>query len=281
MFYVNHWAVGQTFHGAQSYQELWEALYANAEIGLVSADNYPVQPVDEAEMQAHAGEYNYFPRHKARLVPHFFEMLDLQRQYSARWGKPMWAFTLAKGELSQATAEGEMRFQLMCGLAYGAKALQYFSYECGNMLMEDDGTPTDNARIAKRLNSVVHLWGPVLAGLRSIGVYHYPTNFPYTRPLDQYMLGAATDMFARGDAIVVGHFLDEVGCEYVLIVNRNPFEPALSNYSFGTEVVEECSSKALAWKPVEGLKAGKAPLCFEPGAARLFRFTRKIVCFGS
>ena len=109
----------------------------------------------------------------------------------------------------------------------------------------------------------------------------YPSNFPYTRPLDQFLLGAPTDMFARGDAIVVGHFVDDEGNEHAMIVNRNPFEPAMSMYSFGTDTVEECSPKTGAWQPLEGLKDGKFRLAFEPGAARLFRFTRKIVTPGA
>ena len=277
LWYVNHWAVGQTFHGARSYEELWEALQALVPLDLVSADQYPVKQISEAEMREHAGAPNYFPRHKAKLQPHFFEMLDLQRQYARQWQKPLWAFTFARGELSPATAEGEMRFQLMCDLAYGARGLQYFAYDHQNMLMEEDGSPTANWHIAQKLNRLVHTWAPVFLGLRSIGVYHYPADFPYTRPLDQFLLGASTDLFSRGDPIVVGHFVDAVEKEYVFIVNRNPFEPAVAMFSFGTDAVEECSSCDATWSKI-GLKEGtKSELCFQPGEGRLFRFTRNIV----
>ena len=276
MFYVNHWAVGQTYQGARSYEELWESLYALASFDLVSADNYPVKPVTDEELLAHAGAPDYFPSHKARLYPHFFEMLDLQRQYARQWRKPLWAFTLARGEVSPETAEGEMRFQLMCGLAYGAVGLQYFSYEHERMLMEDDGSPGLNWPVARKLNRLLATWGRVFTGLRSIGVYHHPPDFPYTRPLDQFLLGAPTDMFARGAPIVVGHFLDAAGMEYAFIVNRNPFESAVSVYSFGTTSVEECSPSDATWSPTVLRDGTKAELGFAPGEGRLFRFRRDI-----
>jgi hypothetical protein len=247
-----------------------------AQIDLVSADNYPVKTISEEEMRAHAGEPNYFPRQKAKLHPHFFEMLDLQRQYARQWQKPMWRFTLAKGELMPQTAEGEMRFQLMTALAYGAVGLQCFAYEHQNMLMEDDGSPGPCWPVAQQLNRLVHTWGPVFLGLRSIGVYHYPANFPYTRPLDQFLLGAQTDMFSRGDAIVVGHFVDAEQREYAFIVNRNPFESATITYSFGTSTAEECSPRDASWNSVN-LSGTKREIFFHPsGEARLYRFTRRI-----
>lgn len=282
MFYVNHWAVGQTYQGARSYEDLWEALYACAKPGLVSADLYPIQLVSEQDLRENAGQANYFPRHKARLVPHFFEMLDMQRQYAARWNLPLWAFTLARPEYGPGTAHGEMCFQLMCGLAYGAKGLQYFSYEHENMLMEDDGTPTDNWQVARQLNLQLAVWGPIMQDLRSIGVYHHPADLFYTRPLDQFMLGAPTDMFARGDAIVVGHFTDADDREVVMIVNRNPFEPAVVNFSFGTSGVEACSPATGAWSVTSGGTAGQpARLTFAPGQARLYRFQRQIALSSS
>jgi len=277
LFYVNQFTVGQTYWVACSYEDLWERLWAAAPLEFVSADGYPVQPVSEADWEAHRGEPNYYARQKARLMPHYFEMLDLQRHFAARWKAKLWAFTMARGEYSPATAEGEMRFQLMTGLAYGAKGLQYFAVEAGNMLIQDDGSPTENLRVAKALNTVIRTWAPTLMKLRSIGVYHHPANLFATRPLDQFMLGAQTDLCARGDAIVVGHFLDEQRQEHALICNRNPFEPAVFRFHFGTdEAPEECSPVDARWSRI-GFKEGRwAELALQPGEAKLFRFTRPI-----
>jgi len=277
LFYVNQYTVGQTYWAACSYEDLWERLWAAAPLEIVSADGYPIQPVSEEDWEAHRGEPNYFPRHKARMMPHYFEMLELQRQFAARWNAKLWAFTWAKGEYSDATAEGEMRFQLMTGLAYGAKGLQYFSVEAGQMLLNDDGTPTENLRIAKRLNAVLHTWGPIFMKLRSIGVYHHPANLFATRPLDQFFLGAQTDLCARGDAIVVGHFLDEQRREHALICNRSPFENAVFRFHFGTdEPPEECSPSDARWSPIAFKEGRWAELLLRPGEAKLFRFTRPI-----
>ena len=169
-----------------------------------------------------------------------------------------------------------MRFQVMTGLAYGAKAIQYFAVEHQEMLIDKHGNGTDNLRAAGRINVTLKAWGPTLLTLRSIGVYHYPHDLPYTRPLDNFMLGAATDLFARGDAVCVGHFVDERDFEYVVIVNRTPFEPAESTFSFGTAKVEECDPRDGTWTTLEMKEGFKARLKLEPGDGRLFRFRREI-----
>ncbi len=275
LFYVNYWTVGQTFHLARGYEDLWERLLEEVPLEFISADGYPIQPVSEEDWAANNKLPHYFPRHKARLMPHYFEMLDIQRAFARQYRKPMWGFTFAKGELAQETAEGEMRFQLMTALAYGAKGLQWFSVEAGNMLINDDGSATENLRIAKGLNAVVRTWGPILQKLRSIGVYHHPANLFYTRPLDNHMLGSQNDLCSRGDPIVCGQFLDDAGMEYALLVNRNPFEPAVLEFHFGTDdTVEECSPRTAAWSRISKPRWGKMQLA--AGEGKLFRFRRTI-----
>lgn len=277
LFYVNHWMTNQSFAKARSYEDLWERLQNVAPLAFVSADGYPFFHCTEEEWLAGKGKPEFYPRHKARILLHYFEMLDIQRQFALRWNVPMWAFTFARGCYSSATVEGEMRFQVMTALAYGAKAIQYFAVEHQEMLLDKHGKGTDNLRAAAKINAVLRTWGPTLLSLRSIGVYHYPHDLPYTRPLDNFMLGAPTDLFARGDAVCVGHFVDSEDNEYVLIVNRSPFEPATSIFSFGTSKIVECDPRDATWSPVETKDGGfKATLHLEPGAGRLFRFKREI-----
>jgi hypothetical protein len=279
--YCNHWMVSMSYTGYRSYEELWDAYLMEAQPRMVSLDGYPFSAVSEEEWLAAraAGNACYFPRHRAKMHPHYFEMLDLLRQYSRRADVPMWHCILSRGEYSKHPlyAEGEMRFQIMVSLAYGVGGIQYFSYAHDEMLIDAHLQPTANWHIAKELNRLIRLWEPTLKTLHSIGVYHYPWNLPYTRPLDMFVLGHVNDLVVRGDAVVVGQFVDDDDWEYALIVNRTPYEPARITVHFGTDDdVLELSPSTGEWARPWPYKPREMPLTFEPGQGRLFRYRRTI-----
>lgn len=280
--YCNHWMVNMSFAGFRSYEEQWAQYIAEAQPWFVSVDGYPFQPVSEDEWSEELRKGNpcYFPRHRAKIHPHYFEMLDVVRQYGRMLQVPFWHCIMSRGEYSNAAhvAEGEMRFQIMASLAYGVQGIQYFSYAHGSMLMDERTLePTANWHIARRLNCELRTWEPTLKKLRGIGVYHYPANLPYTRPLDQFFLGNRNDLFARGDACVVGQFVDDDGWEYALVVNRTPYEPAQVKFHFGTDGdVLELSAQTGAWAKPWPYNPRQMSLHFEPGQGRLFRYKREI-----
>jgi len=275
--YCNHWTVNMSWGGFRSYEEMWNRYGEMCRPSFVSADLYPFHVCDAAEWAANQPSPYYFPRHKARMERHYFEMLEITRQYALRWNVPMWNFTFSVPRYSSETAEGEMRFQLMMALAYGAKGLQYFSYSHGGMMIDADLEPTASWHLAKKLNAEIRRWEPTLRKLQSIGVYHWPSDVAYTRPLDQYKLGNPDDLVCRGDPAVIGQFIDDEGWEYVLIVNRTPFEPSSVNFHFGTDdEVLECDPGSGEWRRPWPYRTREMPLTFTPGQGRLFRFRRNI-----
>ena len=280
--YCNHWTVNMSYAGYRSYEEMWELYAAEAQPWFVSTDGYPFQPVSEEQWAEERAKGNpcYFPRHRVRMHPHYFEMLDILRQYSRILKVPLWHCIFSVGAYSNEprVAEGEVRFQAMVSLAYGVQGIQYFSYAHGGMLMDERTLePTANWHIAKKINGEIRTWEPTLKKMRSIGVYHYPHNLPYTRPLDMFLLGNKDDLVARGDACVVGQFVDDEGWEYALIVNRTPYEPAEVSFHFGTDGdVLELSAGNGQWGKPYPYNPRKMPLHFEPGQGRLFRYRRDI-----
>jgi hypothetical protein len=279
--YCNLWSVNMGFAGFRSYEEQWDRYIEDAQPWFVSVDGYPFSAVSEEEWRTETGRGNpcYFPRHRAKIHAHYFEMLDVVRQYSRILKLPFWHCVLSVGGYSNAPEifHGEIRFQVMVSLAYGVQGIQYFSYAEGNMLMGADLNPTANWHIVKDVNRVVRTWEPTLKKLRSIGVYHYPHNMPYTRPLDMFFLGHKNDLFARGDPCVVGQFVDEEGWEYALIVNRTPYEPAVVKFHFGTDgEVLELSALNGKWVKPWPFNPRQMALTFEPGQGRLFRYKREI-----
>ncbi len=276
--YVNHWMVNMSFAGYRSYEELWNLFVEECRPRFISWDAYPfhrVEDADEWKREREAGNPCCFPNHPARIHPHYFENLDIGRQYARFNDLPLWHFTFSAGKFSNepAVAEGEIRFQLMTGLAYGARALQWFTYSLNHTMIDADGEPTPNWHIARKVNAEVQTWAPVLRRLRSIGVYHHPCDLPYTRPLDQHVLGNKDDLAARGGPIVLGQFADDEGNEYALIVNRTPYEDTGITMKFGADSVEELSPETAEWTSQAGRDA---KLSFRPGQGRLFRFRREI-----
>jgi hypothetical protein len=275
--YYNHWAPGMSWHGFHSYEEMLDRYFELCRPTHVSADLYPIEPVSADDWQAHKDSVPwYFPRHRARLLPHYFEMLEILRQYARKWDVPLLAWTLAAHRYLPETAEGEMRFQLMTGLAYGARGLQYFGYYANWMLADHHGEPTANWHIARRINQELKSLGQVIRRLRHIGVYHHPGNLPYTRLLDQHCLGHKNDLFSRGDPIVVGQFLDDQ-YEYALIVNRSPFEPGQIEFHFGTDdEVLGFNPQLTDWIRPWPYNPRKMSISLPPGEGRLYRFHRDV-----
>ena len=280
--YCNHWTTNMSWSGYRSYEEMWDQFGETCAPEFVSSDYYPFSIVSEEEWLANRDSNPYYyPRHKARLAVQFFEMLDVLRQYSRSWQVPLWMCNYGTFQYSRETRDGEMLFQVMVNLAYGARGIQYFTYSYNNMMIDPpDWTPNENWQAARRINSVLQAWGPTLMTLRSIGVYHYPPNLTGTRSLDQCILGNPSDLFARGDAVVVGQFVDDSGWEYALIVNRTPFEPSHTTFHFGTDsAVEELSPDSGQWvnpNPYGQFDPRKMPLSFQPSQGRLFRYKREI-----
>lgn len=285
--YCNHWTTNMSWSGYRSYEEMWDEFGKTCAPEFVSSDYYPFSVVSEEEWLANRDTNPYYyPRHKARIAVQFFEMLDVVRQYSLRWQVPMWMCNYGTYQYAPETRDGEMTFQVMVNLAYGSRCIQYFTYAYNNMMIDPpDATPNENWQAARRINRVLSAWGPTLMKLRSIGVYHYPPNLTGTRSLDQCILGNPSDLFARGDAVVVGQFIDEDagdegGWEYALIVNRSPFEPSHTDFHFGTDgPVEELSGESGQWiapNPYGSSNPRKMALRFLPGQGRLFRYKREI-----
>jgi hypothetical protein len=279
--YHNHWAPGISFHGFHSYEELLDEYMERCRPAHVSADLYPVQVVAEDDWLAHrATRPWYCPRHRAMISPHYFEMLEILRQQARIHRVPMLAWTLAQPVYDAATADGEMRFQLFTGLAYGARGIMYFSYYQNHMMADTEGEPTANWHVARQINREMKNLGQVLRKLRHIGVYHHPANLPMTRLLDQYLLGHANDLCSRGgDPIVVGQFLGQGDDdhEYALIVNRSPFEPARFDFHFGTDGdVEAFEPLQNAWRRPWPYNPRAMPATLRPGDGCLYRFRRDV-----
>ena len=123
-------------------------------------------------------------------------------------------------------SEAELRWQAFTTLAYGSKALGWFTYltqiEYGNNNWRDavinrDGSRTRHYTMLKQLNGEILNWGPTLLGLTSTGVYHTEPLPLRTYPISE---SALVESVTGGEALI-GEFEDKDGRRYLMVVNRD------------------------------------------------------------
>ena len=73
--------------------------------------------------------FDFYPIRKSGIRPSWYSCLENIRQESLRTGKPFWAFALCTphADYPQPTIE-MLRLQVYSDLAYGAQAIEYFTY---------------------------------------------------------------------------------------------------------------------------------------------------------
>ena len=176
-------------------------------------------------------------------------------------------------------SEPELRWQAFTTLAYGAKALGWFTYltqiEYGNNNWRDavinrDGSRTRHYSMLKHLNGEILNWGSTLLGLTSTGVYHTDPLPLRTHPISESTLVESV----TGGTALVGEFENQDGKRYLMVVNRDyNKEVALLVKLRNAEVkVGELSKETGEQHEVADYSAstGKLKVQLAAGDARLF-----------
>ncbi len=122
--------------------------------------------------------------------------------------------------------EAELRWQASSALAYGARAIGWFTYltevEYGGMnwrdaVIDHDGYRTRHYTMLRRVNRELQQLGRTLVGLTSTGVYHTEPLPERTLPLSE----AQWVLAVEGGAAVIGELADPQGSHYIMVVNRD------------------------------------------------------------
>jgi hypothetical protein len=106
--------------------------------------------------------FDFYPIMKSGIRPTWYSCLEDIRQQSLRTGKPFWAFALCTPHLDYPQPTIEMlRLQVYSDLAYGAQAIEYFTYWTPKVTEEwdfhdgpigIDGQRTKTYTLVKRMN---------------------------------------------------------------------------------------------------------------------------------
>jgi hypothetical protein len=177
--------------------------------------------------------------------------------------------------------EGELRYEAMQTLAYGAKGLIWFTYwepqdksfEWTHAPILADGSQDAHYGMIRRVNWDLRALGSALLDAESTDVFHTGKvpegGKPWTEGLPVRVTGA-------GD-LTVGLFEDAQGRRLAVVANQDYKAPMTTEIVVKTDGrVEQMNSLSRRWSDVgaahKGNDAATVPLTLEPGGAALIRW---------
>jgi hypothetical protein len=215
------------------------------------------------------------------LRPIYFENLEVMRRQSLKHGIPFgFIFQLTAHGSYRDPTEEELRWQVNTGLAYGAKALFYFTYwtPTADPLFKDSvgiidarGKRSPHYERVKRINKDINTWAPTLMKLKSLSVYHIGE-------LPSGTHGPVKDPLVRASGkgnFIISEFKHEDGSEWIMVMNRGMREAGdiVLQLDPAMQSVEELSlseGKLVSAKVSDHRLALQLPA----GSAKLFKLGR-------
>lgn len=209
--------------------------YAPQQVRDFGADNYAQYLMQASSLMGlRQLSFDFYPvLDDNTLRPTWFETLELVRAESLRTKRPFWGYILSNshGTYARPTLQN-MRLQAYANLAYGAQALQYFTYLTPDRSVgfEFRDAPIDARRrktrtyqMVQQLNRELHQVGRLFMGATITDVHHLGTHPQGTRSLRRAPSGLRR-LTARGGQGVIVSQMNKGGEAYVVIVNKSPHQ---------------------------------------------------------
>jgi hypothetical protein len=205
--------------GTATYQEYVDRFVREVPVTIISFDHYPVVAGFSADGQP-------------TLRPEWYENLEIVAAAARKARKPMWAFALScpHGPYPPPTA-AHLRVQVYSDLAYGAQAIQYFTYWTPEPREFDfhDGPITANGKrtatyaLVKQMNREIQALRGVFQGARVLSLGHTGPQRPRgTRPYEPTTPIKAVKTEGQGAVVAI---LSNAGRQFLVIVNRDITRP--------------------------------------------------------
>ena len=202
--YINlypNWAWGK-----ELYSENVKSFIEQVPVPFISFDNYPIVSINGAP---------------SIVRPDWYRNLEEISAAAKENNKPFWAFALALSHKLDEThfykipTLPELRLQVFSDLAYGAQAIQYFTYRG---LQHDE--PTEVYDLVKTVNQEVQQLAGIFLGAQVISVSHTGSEIPEgTKALGS--LPTPIKSLTTSDTGAVVSVLEKGGNQYLVVVNRD------------------------------------------------------------
>ena len=246
-------------HGASSYEAYVRMIPEVLHQPFISYDNYSL-------IEGH-------------MRDQFYTNLEIIRRVSLSTKTPFWNCILANAHFNyMEPSDATLHLQVYSTLAYGGRGLEFFTYlaypEANFRLSAIDqfGDRTPTWGMVQRINYELNALAPILATLRSTGVYHSPDVPEGGRPLSQSRLVKAVEATQQNIVsqtttahFLVGEFEDAHGRAYLMVVNKSLTE------SFAFDVKLSQGEKLHCVSPYSGREETNNVDWLAPGAGRLCR----------
>jgi hypothetical protein len=193
--------------GTKTYEEYLARFVRVVRPQLVSYGNFGVQ-------------YSLDLRNSARAASYLANLLDVRR-VALRDGLPFWT-AIGSNQIRPSTpvpSPANLAVQAFASLAAGSRGVAWFTYYAGTYEYAPvgrDGRRTATWSYLRMVNAQVRALRPVLADLRSTGVYFTAT--PLTAGLPR-LPGGVVDSVGVASAVMVGEFAGSGRDRYAMVVN--------------------------------------------------------------
>lgn len=203
--------------------------------------------------------FDFYPIMKSGIRPSWYSCLEAVRQESLRTGKPFWAFALCTPHCDYPQPTIEMlRLQIYANLAYGAQAIEYFTYwtpkptkvwDFHDAPISMDGRRTKNYALVKRMNQELRGLLP-LFDKAEIQTVNHMVKIPEGTTKLQYAPTNIKKMKVVGRQGAIVSTFKKNGYLYMAVVNKdyqNDMElyiTAKSNVTMLTKQLKETAIKS-------------------------------------
>lgn len=250
--------------GAADYRTYIASFADTVQPGVLSFDHYPI-------VRGRSG--------RDTLRDDYYANIEIVADTARRRSMPFWGFCLAvpHGSYPPPT-EGHLRLQAFTLLAYGARALQFFTYwtptatgtEFGDALIGAEGNRTGTYEMVRRLSREIKTLAPTLSTLGVDSVWH-------TSPLPSGTRGfVPTDALVaiEGGPALLSLMSGPETAKYLFVVSRDFERPV----KIGLQLASGASLEPVSGNPAQAVEKSsmqrsgqRMDIELPPGDGRLFR----------
>ncbi|MCE5258060.1 MAG: hypothetical protein LLG44_03255 [Chloroflexi bacterium] len=217
-----HCLLRQVDPAAVPYINLFPNYASSAQLGTVSYREHVRRFIDLVQpLYLSYDHYAFFEDHEFSI---YFENLEIARAEALHAGIPFWQIILSCALFNyRDPTPADLRYGVYTTLAYGGKALAYYTYWTadgysfreGPLNKFGDRTPLYG--VIQQLNLEMQHLGPWLNGLISTRVRHWPDAPIGAQVLDDG--GIIVEI--SGGEFVIGEFRDTLGLPWIMVTNRS------------------------------------------------------------
>jgi len=243
--------------GTKTYSDYVNIYMQQVSTKIISFDHYPVIG-DKSES----------------IRPEWYHNLEIIADAAKKYNKPFWAFALSVAFSPYPLPTlASLRLQVYSDLAYGAQAIQYFTYftltdpnnNFNNAPLDPQGKLTVSYGRVQQMNKEIKSLSGVFLGAKMISVAHTGNTIPFGTKSLTKLPKPIKSLKTQGLGAVVS-VLKKNGISYMVIVNRDIASPMNLQMVCGTGV-----SRVLKNGSVAAIKSNTR-LSVGPGDVSIYKW---------